>query len=71
MAAKAKAIKITINIDAANLATLKKEAELTGIPYQRLLNQVLKEALSNRESAEARLEKLEREVAQMKRKLAA
>lgn len=71
MAAKAKAVKITINIDAGNLATLKKEAERTGIPYQRLLNQVLKEALGDRESSDARLEKLEREVALMKRKLAA
>lgn len=71
MAAKVKAVKITINIDAGNLATLKKEAERTGIPYQRLLNQVLKEALGDRESSDARLEKLEREVALMKRKLAA
>lgn len=71
MAAKAKAVKITFNIDAVNLATLKKEADKTGVPYQRLLNQVLKEALRGRETSEARLEKLEREVALMKRKLAA
>ena len=66
-----KVIKITINVDARSLASLKKEAEKTGIPYQRLLNSVLKEGIAKRNREDSRLERLEREIAKMKKKLAA
>ena len=69
--ASQKFIKITINVDARSLASLKKEAEKTGMPYQRLLNAVLKEGIAKRTREESRLERLEREIAKMKKKLAA
>lgn len=71
MAAKAKTIKITVNLDAESLAKLKRSAEKTGVPYQRLLNQVLKDGLGEHESASERITRLERDVAKMKKKLAA
>ena len=71
LAATSKSVKITINIDADTLATLRREATDSGVPYQRLLNRVLRGALKDRESAEARIERLEREVSKMKKKLAA
>jgi len=71
MAREAKAIKITINIDSSTLAKLKTEAAKTGIPYQRLLNQALRQSLGEKNPADTRIEKLEKEVAQIRRKLAA
>lgn len=69
--AKQKFVKITINLDAESLAALKAESEKTGVPYQRLLNSLLRENLSQRRKAEARLERLEKELELVKRKLAA
>jgi|GEM_PF-1078768 len=68
---KQKFVKITINLDAGSLASLKLEAERTGVPYQRLLNSLLKENLSQRRKAEERLDRVERELELVKRKLAA
>ena len=67
----ARSIKITINIDATSLGKLKKEAQRTGVPYQRLLNRLLQQGLEEKDSSEDRLDRLEREIARMKRKLAA
>jgi predicted DNA binding CopG/RHH family protein len=69
--ASQKSVKITINVDADSLAALKAESEKTGIPYQRLLNSVLRERLKERKDTESRLDKLERELERVKRKLAA
>lgn len=69
--AKQKFVKITINLDANSVAALKTESEKTGVPYQRLLNSLLKESISQRRKAEQRLDRLERELALVKRKLAA
>ena len=69
--AKQKFVKITINVDAESLSSLKSESEKTGVPYQRLLNSLLKESLTERRKTEGRLERLERELALVKRKLAA
>ena len=41
--AKAKKIKITINIDEDSLGILRDMANQTGVPYQKLLNQILKD----------------------------
>ena len=68
---KAKKVKITINVDQESLAMLKSLAEDTGAPYQKLLNQVLKEGLDKRASSESRLDRIEREVEKLKKKLAA
>ena len=68
---KAKKVKITINVDQESLSMLKSLAEDTGAPYQKLLNQVLKEGLDKRVSSESRLDRIEREVEKLKKKLAA
>jgi predicted DNA binding CopG/RHH family protein len=69
--AKKKSIKITINIDADSLLTLKGIARDTGVPYQRLLNRLLKQGLKTRDTIETRLNRLEQELKKMKREFAA
>lgn len=69
--ARQKFVKITINVDARSLSALKSESEKTGVPYQRLLNSLLRDSLSQRRETEGRLERLERELKLVKRKLAA
>jgi hypothetical protein len=69
--AKAKNIKITINVDAASLAPLKELAAESGIPYQRLLNIILKEGLERKSTLESRIEKIERDLREMKKAVAA
>lgn len=66
-----KKIKITINVDADSISTLKSLASKTGVPYQRMINHILKQALEREDDAQSRLERLEKEVARLKRKVAA
>jgi uncharacterized protein (DUF4415 family) len=66
-----KKIKITINVDADSLSTLKSRASKTGVPYQRMINHILKQALEREEDAQSRLERLEKEVARLKKRVAA
>ena len=68
--ARSKTIKITINIDAESLHQLRQMADESSIPYQRLLNQVLRKGLTERETTEARLTRLERELKQLKQQVA-
>ena len=68
---KQKSVKITINLDADSLNTLKKEASASGVPYQRLLNRLLKESLTSKRATESRIDRLERGLREVKRKLAA
>lgn len=68
---QARSIKITINIDADSLTSLRETAQRTGVPYQRLLNQILKEGLASQQVNEDRLARIERELVRLKRKLAA
>ncbi len=70
-AAKQDSIKITINIDRDSLSLLRAMAAETGVPYQRLLNVLLKEGLKGRETIQARVEHLEQELKKVKRRLAA
>jgi predicted DNA binding CopG/RHH family protein len=42
-----KLVNFTINLDADSLEAVKKEAWASGIPYQRLVNKLLKESLAN------------------------
>jgi len=67
-AAKTRKVKITINIDQDSLEALRELAGESGASYQKLLNQVLREGLKKRDSAEARLDRIERELEQLKRK---
>jgi len=69
--ARTRAIKITINIDADALAILRAKSAKTGIPYQRLLNQLLKRALQSETETETRLDRLEKELNRLKRQLVA
>jgi len=68
---RARKIKITINVDEDSLVLLRKMSSETGAPYQKLLNQILKEGLSKRAKAESRLDRIERELQRIKRKIAA
>ncbi len=64
-------VKITVNIEAETLGQLRAMAEASGVPYQRLLNKLLRESLGQAVTTQSRLDRLEREVALLKRKLAA
>jgi hypothetical protein len=65
---KAKTIKITINIDQDSLAFLQKRSRQFHIPYLHLLNQAL---TSQRTQATSRLDRIERELKKLKRRIAA
>ena len=67
--ASSKSVKITINIENDSLTAIKDLASETGIPYQRLLNQLLKEALDKKVQNNDRLDKMEKELSQIKQKL--
>lgn len=69
-AEKSQKVKITINIDESSLSRLRERSNKTGVPYQRLLNQILKDALKDEDATESRLEKLERELERLKKKVA-
>ena len=64
-------VKITINIDSDNLETLRAKSAATGIPYQRLLNQVLSQALASNRESESRLDRLEKEFQKLKKRIVA
>ncbi len=68
---KAKKIKITVNIDEDVLSALKVIADRTGVPYQTLLNRLLRQSVDNKDAEVSRLERLEKEVALLKKKLSA
>jgi predicted DNA binding CopG/RHH family protein len=68
---KTKKVKITINIDESSLGRLREIAEETGASYQKLMNQILKDGLNKRTSAESRLARLEKEIQTLKKKIAA
>ncbi|MBZ5499789.1 MAG: BrnA antitoxin family protein [Acidobacteriia bacterium] len=71
IAARKQSVKITINIDSEALAILRAQSAKTGIPYQRLLNQVLMRALQKDAQTEGRLDRLEKELNRLKRTLVA
>jgi hypothetical protein len=64
-------VKITINVDADSLAKLKELSAESGVPYQRLLNGILKERLANADTLRSRLDRIEKELARVKKTLAA
>jgi hypothetical protein len=65
--AVSRSVRITINIDKGSLDTLRAKAARTGVPYQRLLNRLLSMALQNDQQSESRLDRLEKEVARLKK----
>lgn len=62
--------KITINIDQDSLNALKLLAEKNGASYQKLLNQILREGLKKTDLDESRLDRIEKEIEKLKRKVA-
>lgn len=71
LAARSRKIKITINLDADVLSQVRKQAAKGGSPYQSYLNWLLRETLSRKSDNENRLDRLEREIALIKKKIAA
>ncbi len=71
MMAKSKKVKITINVDEDLLHELRRMAESMGTPYQTLLNKVLKDAVLSKIEDGSRLDRLERELERLKKKLVA
>lgn len=71
MMTKAKKIKITVNVDEDLLTELRQMADETGTPYQSLLNKVLKDAVMGKKTEGSRLDRLEREVERLKKKISA
>jgi predicted DNA binding CopG/RHH family protein len=69
--AAAKLVKITIHIDAESLGILRTKAGKTRVPYQRLLNRFLTKALHSDAETESRLNRLEKDIAGLKRKIVA
>lgn len=71
MMTKSKKIKITINVEEDLLLEIRRMAESMGTPYQTLLNKVLKDAVLSKIEDGSRLDRLERELERLKKKLAA
>ncbi len=70
--AKVKKIKITVNIDADLIEALKRRSDLSGVPYQSLMNKLLRLAIHDSKSDEsARIDRLEREIAAIRKKISA
>ena len=69
--AREKSIKITININADTLAKLRRLSDDSGVPYQRLINRTLTESLASRDKTDSRLERIEKELLLLKKKIAA
>ncbi len=69
--AKAKKIKITVNVDEDLLMELKNMAEETGTPYQSLLNRALRDGIISKTKESSRLDRLEREIERLKKKISA
>jgi len=64
-------VKITINVDADSLAKLKALSAESGVPYQRLLNGILKERLATADTVHSRLTRVEKALARLQKTLAA
>lgn len=71
MIAKSKKTKITINLDEELLSEIRKMADSIGTPYQTLLNKILKDAITSKMNEGSRLDRLERELNRLKKKIAA
>lgn len=71
IAGKSSKIKITINIDKDSLNSVKKMAHQSGSSYQKLLNEILKKGLAKNNDSESRLQRLEKEIAKIKKIIAA
>lgn len=64
-------VTITVSLDMESLKALQTLSKKNGIPYQRLLNTVLTSNLTEQESIQSRLDRLEQELHKIKRHVAA
>jgi len=64
-------VTITVSLDTEGLKALQTLSKKSGIPYQRLLNTVLTSNLTEQESIQSRLDRLEQELRKIKRHVAA
>jgi predicted DNA binding CopG/RHH family protein len=69
--AKAKKIKITINLDEDILTHIRSLAEGAGLPYQTFLNRLLRDAAEKKQDQETRLDRIEKELIKLKKQFAA
>ncbi len=69
-AAHTRKVKITINIGLNSLDSLREMVGRTDAPYQQLLNRILREGLRKRGEVESRLNRIERELARLRKQLA-
>lgn len=72
-AKRSKKVKITVNIDQDIIAALKKRSDASGVPYQTLLNRLLRTSLNDAkvDDTNSRIARLEREIAAIKKQLTA
>ncbi len=66
---KAKKIKITVNLDEDILSQLKAYSDESGVPYQTLLNRLLRKAVELKSEETERLDRIEKELAKLKKQL--
>ncbi len=71
LASRIEALDTCSNPVPVSFEAVKKEASASGVPYQRLLNRILKESLASKKSTESRMDRIERELREVKRRLAA
>ena len=64
-------VTITVSLDMESLKALQTLSKKSGIPYQRLLNTLLTSNLTDQESIQSRLDRLEQELRKIKRHVAA
>ncbi|MFO0701574.1 MAG: hypothetical protein U0236_20320 [Nitrospira sp.] len=64
-------VTITVNLDTADLRAQRTHSKKSGMPYQRLLKALLTTTVSQQESIQSRLARLERELGKIKRQVAA
>lgn len=66
-----RSVKNTINVDADSLTRLKELSGESGVPYQRLLNNILKERLAKADTVHSRPDCIEKDLARVKKTLVA
>jgi predicted DNA binding CopG/RHH family protein len=64
-------VTITINLHSADLQALNTRSKKSGVPYQRLLNTLITTTVSQQESIQSRMDRLEQELRKVKRHVAA
>lgn len=68
---RSRSVKITINIIEEQHAREQKGSGRPTIPYHQILSQVIKEASFKKADAQSRLDRIEKELAKLKRQIAA